>query len=799
MKLTFKILFRKLARKPIYSAITIIGFTFGIAASLLIYLWVYNELSYEKFHPGYKQVYRVLTLSKQGDEIVKSARSYSPLANTLKKDYPQIEYATYLSYSSEDSPLQISDDADKVEARGCWINDDFFNVFDGFEFLEGDKQFVYGDPDNIILNETLAKKLFGQEPALGKTVIINKYTRDVYKVSAVIRIPQQSHIGFDYAFSDKNSQAAAFAGNWSISAHVHSYIKLKEGSEISETFLSEITNLVSRYTSFTDKLVFQPLADIHLFTDYETLFYDKNIGSYKYVLIFSGLAFLIVLMAALNFSVLSIARASERFTEIGVKKVNGAGRIKIAAQFMGESLLQTVTSLVLAVIIVLIVLPWFNSLSGQQLFFHWSLPFILSLILLTAIVGFVAGLYPAFFLSSFKPSGILKGYNPSGAGSGFIKYLPAVQFVIAIFFIIATSVFVKQMNYIRTKDLGFDNDNIVVVPTGLWYDNRTFKEELMKNPNILGVSASVGAPIDFDWHITLPYNRNGENDSLQASLFFADEDFAETYKLEIVKGQFLQMNYANYWEESKKKWESRKGGQKYSMSIPVVINESAEKALGLDDPIGLRLGDDVIVGVVKDFHFRPLHYPITPMVITNNPESIMAMNIKIAPGNRAQTLQFIGDTYRKYRDQRNFSYSFFEDMLSQRYDSEIRLRNLTILFSVLSIIIAMLGILGMSFFSCDRRTKEIGLRKVNGASIHEVILLLNKDFLKWVLVAFLIIVPLSWYIMHNWLQNFAYKTNLSWWVFALAGVLALGIALLTVSFQSWKAATKNPVESLRYE
>ncbi|HPF52642.1 MAG TPA: ABC transporter permease [Draconibacterium sp.] len=795
MKSLLKILSRKLKARPVFSFVTIFGFTVGIASSLLIYLWVYNELSYEKFHQDYQRVYRVLTLAKQGDEIVKSASSYSPLASTLKNDYPQVETATYISFNSEDSPLQISDDSEKMDGRGCWLNDHFFNVFEGFTFKEGSSETALSNPSGIILNADMAYKLFGDKPALGKSIIINKYFREEFTVSAVIEFPSQSHIRFDYAISEKNSQVAAFTRSWSKSSYVHVYFKLKKGAETDGEFLTRITDHLSRYTSFTDKLMFQPIADIHLYSDYNTSL-DKNIGSYIYVWIFSGLALLIVLMASLNFSILSVARASERLTEIGVKKVNGASRFQIASQFLNESLLQTFFSMVLAILLVWLTLPLFNHLSGQQLHLHLSLKLLFNLMILTLFVGLAAGIYPAWYLSSLTPAGIIKDKSPVGSGARMIRLLPFVQFVIAIFFVVTTTVFIKQMNYIRNKDLGFNDKNIVVVPTGLWYDNRAFKDELLKNPNILSVSSSVYAPVDFGWKTNIPFSRGNGSDSLQASMFWADEDFAATYNIEVVKGRFLQMNYNDYWKELKGKG---KMDDKTRISLPVVINETAKKKLGFENPIGQRLGDFVIVGVVKDFHYRPLRYPIEPLILTNDPQNIMSANIRISPENKMATLKYIGDTYRKYRDNRTFSYQFFDDLLNDKYSSEIHLRNLTFLFATLAIIIAILGILGMSVFSTVKRTKEIGIRKVNGATLVEVLVLLNKDFMKWVVISFLVATPAAWYAANRWLGNFAYKTSLSWWIFALAGVLALGIAIFTVSFQSWKAATRNPVESLRYE
>ena len=793
-----KTAFRNLQAKPVYSIITFTGFTIGIVASLLIYLWVFNELSYEKFHPDYNRIYRVLTLSKQGDEIVKSPGCYRPVAKTLKMDYPQIEYATYISSNSEDSPLQKEAGGEKIEARMSWADDDFFRIFGGFSFVEGSAEEAFKNPDNIILSEKVSKKLFGDQPALGQTVIMDKYSREVYTVGGVVHIPDQSHLDFGFIIPEKNSHYAGFINSWTDKSN-RVYIKLKKGADIDNEFLSSISNQVNKYSKKTDKLMFQPLADIHLHSDYENFFFDRNPGSFKYVWIFSGLAFLIVLMASLNFSVLSVARASERATEIGIKKVNGAGRMGIFGQFMTESIFQTFLATILALIIIWLVLPWFNELSGKDLVLKISVRFAASLFLLTFIVGIIAGIYPSVYLSSLNPIGIFRGGTATGSKSNFIRLLVTVQFSIAIFFIIATSLFVKQLNYIHNKDLGIDDKNMVVVPTGLWYDNKEFKEELLRNPLVLSVSASTYAPVDYGFMYGLTLNHLGRTDTLQTTLLMVDEDFAKTYKLEIKKGQFLQMDYSDYWKEGENADKIRKEGKQYTISIPIVINETAEKILGFDDPIGQRLGDNVIVGIVKDFHFRPLHYPIGPLIMTNNPENIMTLNVRIAPENRTETIKYIRETFMKYRDNREFSYDFFDDLLDQKYQAESRLRNITTAFAILAIIISVMGILGMAFFSTDRRTKEIGIRKVTGAETSEILILLNKDFVKWVGVAFLIATPVAIIVLHKWLQNFAYKTALSWWIFALAGLSAVLIAVISVSLQSWRASNRNPVEALRYE
>ena len=794
-----KIAIRNIKKEPVFSAITFVGFMLGIMASVLIYLWVHNEISYDKMHDDYNRIYRVLTLSKQGDKITKSAGSYRPLTQSLKKDYPQIEAVTYVTYSSETDPLFTDDKQQKIEASRCWSGGDFFKIFTGFKFLEGNAETAFHDPSNVVLSEEVARKLFGQSPALGKSIYMDKYYKQVFTVGGVVRIPGNSHLSFDYMHSSQNPDVRGYDNDWSDKTFTRTYIKLAKNAVVTDDFLSNISNQVSRYSSFSDKLMFQPLADIHLYSDYETHGFDRNPGDIKYVYIFSGLAFLILLMAVFNFSVISVARASERSTEIGIKKVCGARKIDFARQFLGESVIQTFLAAVIGMVLLWLLLPFFNHFTGQNIQMAFSFRLVVSLLIVITLSGLLAGAYPTTFLSSLKPDRILKKGLISSSPNKLITVLVCVQFIIAIAFITSSSFFIKQINYVLGKDSGLNHENIIVVPTGLWYSNQAFKDELRKNPHILEVSAG-GAPVNFNWATNLPLQ--GSNDSIRASMLWVDEDFAKTYDLEVLQGHFLDMDFSQYWNQWKKKTTTSDKWNLYSfhaVSFPVVINQQAEKALNIEDPIGKRLGNFVIVGVVKDFNFRSAYHPIEPLLLTCDPQSILTMNIKISAEDKVETIKYIQSVYRKFRGEREFSFQFFDDMLTQIYQQEIFMRNITLLFTGIAIIISVLGVLGISLFSIKRRTKEIGIRKVNGAKVGEILALLNKDFIKWVAIAFVIATPIAWYAINKWLENFAYKTELSWWVFALAGVLALGIALLTVSWQSWRAATRNPVEALRYE
>ncbi len=799
MKEFLRILLRKISRKPVYSAITFAGFTLAIAAALLIYLWILYENGYEKFHPDYNRIYRVLTLSRQGDEIVKSPCCYRPVAATLKMDYPQIEKATYISYDSESSPVARDTGGEKSEVRICRTNEDFFSIFRGFRFVEGSPESAFKNPDNAVISEEVARKLFGKERAVGKTLVSDKYSRQVYTIGGVVSIPEQSHLNFDLMLSDHNSLYSAYSNSWSDKGFVRVYLKLARDAQISDQFLTSITNHISRYSRIKVKLMFQPLTEIHLHSDYPSDIFDRNPGNYAYVLIFTGLALLVILMASLNYSVLSVAGASERIKEIAIRKSAGAKRAGIFGRFIAESILHISVSSAAALILVWLILPWFNSIISKPLILAFTPELVLNLLLLTLSIGFISGIYPSLYLSSFSPVFIFRRGSLSGSKASFIRVLVTVQFSLAIFFIIVSLVFIRQIRFIHKKDLGLNGKNIVVVPTGLWYDNKQFKDELVRNPNVLSVSASVTPPVDFVYKQSIPLDFKGGADTLQASLFWADEDFARTYDLKLVRGEFLKMDNTGYWKEYEKTGSVKQDGTGNTVTIPAVINETAEKMMGMENIIGKRIGDNVIVGVVKDFNFRPLQNSIGPLIITNNPETIQTMNIKIAPDDIPGTLRYIKEVYRKNRENRDFSYSFFEDLLDEKYEPEIRLRNITEGFSLVAILISILGILGMTIFSIDRRTKEIGIRRISGASPLQILIMINSRFMIWVIAAFVLVSPVAWLVLKNWLTGFAYKAPLSWWIFLVAGSISGMIALLTVSWQSWRAATRNPVEALRYE
>ncbi|HDY67152.1 MAG TPA: FtsX-like permease family protein [Candidatus Scalindua sp.] len=493
---------------------------------------------------------------------------------------------------------------------------------------------------------------------------------------------------------------------------------------------------------------------------------------------------------------LTTARATYRAKEVAVKKVFGSGRRQLIIQYTSEAILQTFIALILGLILIQVLLPWFNVVTNKEIIVNLELWVIISAIFFSLIVGIISGLYPALYLTAFSPLLVFKSGTQSGSKAGFIKILVTFQFIISIGLIICTGYIHKQLHYIRNKDLGINKENVLIIQTSLWYDVDRYKQEILNNPNVISASASMSSPADFYWTTDdVTWEGKQTSDMTAMSEVFVDEDFAETYGLKVIKGDFISTESEDYWltgEDSVK--------YKSLFSFPAVINETAWKMMGFDDPIGKRFNDNnIIVGVVKDFHFKPLQEKVMPLIIKYNPEAIFCLNIRIRPENMSQTIAYIKEIYEKHRPERGFSYSFFEDELANKYMTEQRQGKIFLYFTLLSILISSLGVFGLAVFSAARRTREIGIRKVFGGSLSRILILLIKDFSKWILVAFCLVSPLAWYTIQQWAQTFAYRTEISWWIFVLSGLLVYLIAILTVIWVSFRVADRNPVETLRNE
>lgn len=789
-----RILIRNISKSPLYSMVNYTGLTLSLTACLLIYLWAYDELSFDKIHADHEQIYRALTFQKAGVDFVKTPALPLPLAEYLRQEYTQIESATFIKYEME-APLQLGEK--KIEVVPAYVDAQFFKVFSGFTFVEGNIEQALTS-GSIILSEKTANILFGDEKALGQTLESNKFGKEVYKIGGVVRIPQHSHIDFGYATLIDNNKLLhrRYTNNWKRSGWSSVYIKMNKQAEVSNEFIQSINGHYSEQAGVAKRILFQPLANIHLFSDYNWR-HDRNLGEYKYLLIFGGLAVAIMILAIFNFILLTIARASERFNEIGYRKIVGASRLQVFIQYITESFVQVICAVATGLLLVYSLIPWFNQLTGKTIYFIPSFNFIITTLSIAIVLSILAGVYPAFYLSSFNPLLIFKGANPRGSKNVLIRILITAQSSISIFLLILTAMVYQQIQYMHQKDIGLNKDNIVVIPTGLWYDNEAFKNELAQNPNIISASFSTRSPADF--HNQIPLNVQGNSqDTVFATLFWVDQDFNTTYDIEVLEGTFLKYSYDDHWNSMSKKKETPSANAPM-ISIPMVINETAKKALQLSDPIGERLGNNVIVGVVKDFHHRPLQHKISPIAMVNNPENIMTLNVKISPENKAETISYIRDIYAKHRTDRGFSYSYFDDELAAMYHAEIRLGNILLYSTMLALLISLMGIFSLASYSTERRKQEIGIRKINGATIRDILIMLNVDFLRWVLIAFVIALPFAVHFSQQWLMNFAYRTGMSWWIIMIIGITIFIVSLLSVSWQCWKASRANPVEVLKVD
>ena len=756
------------------STLNIAGFTIGLTAGLMIYLWVVDELRYDAFHSHANHIYRVVQLEKNGDMVTKKVRSSPSLGEDMQKMFPQIADHTFI-YCEPDYAYALSNGS-YINIMPATVDKNFFAFFD-YTFVEGNPTTAFRDDQSIVITEKFARKLFGKNPALGQELTISQiYSKEkLYRIGGVVRLPHNTHISFDVA-SQREMQGYTSSGAV--------YLRFDEKAKFNEQTQESLSRYLIDYTKDKNLLTFQPLKDIHLKTDF-SYFPDRNLGDQQYVVVFSILALIIVLMGAFNFMTLSTAQATKRIKEVAARKVYGSRKSELMTQFFSETLIQVFIALLLALALTQLLLPYLNSFTGKNLTLFFSWRFWITVALSLFFVGLVAGSYPALYLSSFSPMMIFKGGNTTGRKTGFANALAVLQFSISIGLIICTLVVFRQLAFINNKDLGIERENIITTRCNLWYGVGEFKQEVLRNPNVLSVSMSGLTPEAFFLHSqNVTWEGKTSQDTVQMNLAFIDGDFAETYGLKIVQGERLLTSFDDYW--------NRKGGG-------VMINEAAARLMGMDDPVGKTLNNNRIVAVVRDFHFRSLKEPIVPLMMMYNPETLVNISFKLSPGNQKATIAFIKETYERMRPGTGFEYRYFEDLLAENYKTENQLARLFMLFTLLSLVISCLGIFGLTALSTVQRTKEIGLRKISGATVMSIMILLNKNYMLRIAIAFVIAFPISSLLMNRWLQNYAYHTPLSWWIFALAGLITFLIAILTISWLCYQAARRRPVELIRYE
>ncbi|MEP7108291.1 MAG: ABC transporter permease [Ferruginibacter sp.] len=790
LKNYFKTALRQLQRNKFFSALNILGLALGITCSLLILLWVLDERSVDNFHEKGDRLFTIYERQYIDNKI--DAGFYSPgvLAEEMKHIVPEIEKASSFAWPAPDR-FTFEANNKIIKETGCHAGADFFGMF-SYPLLQGNALTALNTPVSLAISNKMAKDFFGSaESAIGKTIRYEN-SKELTVTAVFADLPHNASTQFDFlinwsTFLDNNAWAKEWGNNGP-----STYLLLRKGAK-PQLVEARIKKFLDNYnkeqsSSYRIELRMQRFGDTYLHSTFKNGVIAG--GRIEYVNIFSIVAVFILLIACINFMNLTTARSAKRAKEIGVRKVAGAIRFSLVRQFLSEALFITLLAVILSLVLVIILLPFFNGLTGKQIEFPFSsTAFWLSLAGLTLFTGLISGSYPALFLSSFRPITVLKGTLKFTNGATFFrKGLVVFQFVLSIVLITGTIIISQQVNYIQQINLGYDRENLIYIPiegdlTGKY---SVFKQDALKTPGIKEVTRITQTPTDIsngtggvDWDGKAP------NTSPQFTQAATGYDFVKTLDLKLLTGRDISKDYV-------------------SDSLGFLINESALKILNYKDPIGKRLTfwgqKGTIVGVLKDFHFASLHEAIRPLVIRMG-ENLSYGNILVRtkPGKIKEALAGIERICKQLNPKFPVTYYFSDEEYQKLYRSEQVVSKLSGYFAFLGIFISCMGLLGLAMFTAEQRTKEIGIRKVLGASIASLFSLLSKEFILLVIVALFIASPLAWWAMKAWLQGFAYRIPIAWWIFALAGVLAIFIALLTVSFQAIKAAIANPVKSLRTE
>lgn len=774
-----KIYLRNIKKHKIFTAINVLGLSIGMACSILLFLWVRDEMSFDKFHEQGKNIYRVVEQTQYDSGISYSAVTPAPVAPLVKSQTPEIlDFARFWPEN-----LTIEYENKSFSLRTGIVDPSFFKIF-SFPLVQGDPDIVLATPTSMLLTEETAAKIFSKEDPINKTIQVFG-NKDISVKGVLEDIPTNSHLQFDCLVPLSLAEELGVSmDNWADSRYF-TYVRLR-GDADKLSVNEKIKNLEKTHApGGISELQLQPFTKIYLYGLNRT-------GPILYVYIFSLVAFISLILACINFINLTTARSSQRAREIGIKKAVGAGRPQIVRQLLGETTFLTFVSLLVAVLMVALVLPAFNQLAGKQIVLDiLSYPAEgLGLILITLLTGLLAGAYPAFYISSFRPVKTLRGHPQASTSRGtpiLRKVLVIFQFTVSIALITCTIIIYSQMNFIRHKDLGIDISNIFYVPVeNLESDYEAMKTELLKNPNIINVTATSFPLVSYAYGTSAAeWEGKKKGQRISIGLAMVDFDTFKTFDVNISKGRKFQKEFTSDATEA------------------YIVNETAAKAMGMQDPIGKKFSwnqrDGRIIGVVKDFHNISLRQPIQPLVFMILPSWFKNLSIKINPSAVEETLGFVKEKWNQFRPGQDFSPYFLDSFIDGLYRSEQRMGKVLQSFAILAVFISCLGLFGLVSYSTAQRTKEIGIRKVLGASVSRVMVLLSKEFILWVLLANIVAWPAAYFFMNKWLQNFAYRINLGLGVFLVSALLALSISLLTVSIQSIRTALSNPVDSLRYE
>ncbi|MES2372821.1 MAG: ABC transporter permease [Bacteroidota bacterium] len=804
LKTNLKIALRFLARYKEYTAINIAGLAVGIACCMLIMLFVRSEWSYDNFHTKADRIHRVWLEEVEEGKTFTNTVTPIPLGPAMKNNLPEIE--TFCRVNNGSALVQYNNT--KFNETITMVDSNFFSVFD-FSLIKGSSKNFISSANNVVLTEPVAKKYFGNDDPIGKNISIQMGTENVlFTVSAIAKKnPLESSIQFDvllpYANAHYLYNQRQITSAWH-QVYGETYVVLKNNTTTAATeakFDGMVKQLLgSNYKAGTYNIHLQNIQDIHLNNKLPQGNQPVSNPAYAYILSLIGI--LILLIACTNFVTLSIGRSATRALEVGVRKVLGAGRNQLIKQFWSEALLISIFSLIIGIALAILLLKPFNGMANRELIFHFDVFTICFCGGVLLFVALIAGLYPAFVLSASKPIKALKGNNDTAVGIGFFrKGLIVAQFTVSIIMIIATILIGDQLTYLRTKDLGYNQEHVVVIPTNKSRMEgmplaKLYMEEIATQPKVINSSVSVFSFMETGWAVLGYYDTKNVYRDFRMNAI--DDNFIKTMGLEIIKGRGFEKNNSSDTLNS------------------MIVNEAMVKEYGWKDPIGQKLPGNYyqrVIGVVKDFNYESLHEKVKPLMLVLKYDSVLRkssdvnfpaspkprITVRLSGGDLHAQVAMLGAAWKKVAGNQDFEYHFLDENLAAQYTQEQRLGSIVTAASAISIFIACMGLFGLATLIVAKRTKEIGIRKVLGASVSSIVQLLSKDFLLMVLIASLISFPVAWWALQKWLQDFAYQVDIRWTVFGLAGLLALAVALLTVSFQSVKAARANPVKSLRTE
>ncbi|GAB4021897.1 ABC transporter permease [Spirosoma koreense] len=779
-----KIAVRSLLKHKLYSSINVLGLALGMACSLLIGLWVKDELSYDRFLPDADRIAYVRVNFPYNGETVTNYTTPGPLQQAIANAVPEVAAVTKTNYGPE---LLIKVGEKAAKQKGHFATDDFFGVFD-LPVLYGNPKAALKQTNQIIITRKVAEKFFPNGLAMGKTLQLDN--DKFYVVGAVIDdLPHNSTMQFDWMVNWK-VQEQDWMKTWGNNSF-YTYVRLKPNTTLAQAEAA-MSTLYPRFAGKnfeTGRPMLQPLTDLHLYAEYKN---GQSVGGrIEYVRIFAIVALFILLIACINFMNLATARSANRAKEVGVRKVVGALRSSLVGQFLSESILTSFAAVLLALGLVWSILPTFNTVFDKHLTLNLTEPTLwLIILVLVLVTGFLSGSYPALFLSSLQPIKILKGRLQVGSGPAlFRRALVIFQFSLSIFLIVGMLAVGKQMNYLRTKNLGLDRENVVYIPLEGEIAQpkkvEAFRQEVMRLPSIASVTTAMTLPVNIQ-SSSGDLNWPGKDPKLQTnvSCMFVGGDFTRTMNIKLLDGRDFRTDSP-------------------ADSTNYLINEATAKLMGMKDPVGKEVsfwpGKGRVIGLMKDFHLNSLHQAIAPLILCFDVRNTSYLMAKTRAGQTQQAIAELERTAKAFNPNYPFNYHFLDEEYESMYRSEQQVNTLINYFGVLAILISCLGLFALAAFTAEQRTKEIGVRKVLGASVSNIVGLLSRDFLLLVLMALVIASPLAWWALNTWLGSFAYQTELPWWIFAVAGVLAVTIAFLTVSYQSIKAALVNPVTSLRSE